>query len=118
VKIVNIFLLCALRAICKFRINKIRFSHAGHCIILRITYRVWLPQPVRDVGVRRLQSAGEAESGAAGYQTDTRHYRPRLWRTQLSSSFRATYQHFGARNPTHGKTTKQLHTSPPERKTV
>jgi len=35
----------------------------------------WLPKPIRNVGVRRLQSAGKAQSGTAGYQTDTLHIR-------------------------------------------
>jgi len=38
----------------------------------------WVPKPVRDAGVCRLQSAGEAQSGTVGYQTDTRHTRAAL----------------------------------------
>ena len=38
----------------------------------------WLPEPLWYVGVRRLQSAGEAQNGAVGYQTDTRHIRAEL----------------------------------------
>jgi hypothetical protein len=114
------FLLCVLTAICKIRINKIRPSHAGDCIILRIAYRVWFPMSVRYASVCRLQSAREAQSSAVGYHTVTRLYRLRLWRIQLSSSsaFRATYRHFGARVSSYGETTKRLHTSPPEHTTV
>jgi hypothetical protein len=35
----------------------------------------WLPQPVRFASVCSLQSVGEIQSGAAGYQTDIRHTR-------------------------------------------
>jgi len=31
----------------------------------------WLPEFVRYASVRRLQSVGEAQTGPAGYQTDT-----------------------------------------------
>jgi hypothetical protein len=112
------FSLYVLTAICKNRIKKIRPSLAGDCIILRIAYRVWLPMSVRYSNVCRLQPAREAQSSAVGYHTVTRHNRPRLWRRQLSSFFRATYRNFGARDPTYGEPIKRLHTSPPEHTTV
>ena len=45
---------------------------------LRILLIFWLHMPVRYAGVCSLQSAGEAQSGAAGCQTDTRHIRAEL----------------------------------------
>jgi len=105
------------------QIKQKRLSHAGHYINFRNNYSVWLSKSVRYTSDCCLQSAGEAQSSVAGYQTDTRHYRPLLWRRQLSSSsssssYRATYRHFGARVPTYAETNKRLHTSPPEHTTV
>jgi len=41
-------------------------------------HEFWLHMPVRYASVRRLQSAGEAQIGPIGYQTDTRHIRAAL----------------------------------------
>ena len=90
-----------------------RLFHAGHCIIIRSVCRDWLPQSVRYPSACTLHSAGEAQSSAAGYQSDTHHERPGLWRKQLSSLFREVYRHFGERDTTYAKTTNRLYTSTP-----
>ena len=55
------------------------FSFLKGCRIVLPLFNIWgLPGPVWYVGVRRLQSAGEAQTGAVGYQTDTRHIRAAL----------------------------------------
>jgi hypothetical protein len=51
---------------------------AGHNSTFRSRYISWLLKRVPYVGVRRLQSAGEAQTGPVGYQTDTRHIRAAL----------------------------------------
>ena len=98
-------------------IKQKRLSHAGNSINFRSDYNIRLPQSVRYASVCTVQSAGEAQSSAAGYQAGTCQNRPLLRRRQLSS-FRATYQHFGEWDPTFAKSTKRLHTSPPEHTTV
>ena len=51
---------------------------AGHCSTFRSRYICGLHKRVPYVGVRRLQSAGEAQTGPVGYQTDKRHIRAAL----------------------------------------
>jgi len=50
----------------------------GCRIVLHLFNILWLPEPVWYVGVRRLQSAGEAQTGLVEYQTDTRGNRAAL----------------------------------------
>jgi len=99
------------------QIKQKRLSHAGNSINFRIDLSVCLSKSVRYASVCTLHSAGEAQSSTAGDQAGTCENRSLLWRRQLLS-FRATYQHFGKRDPTFAKTTKRLHTSPPEHTTV
>lgn len=50
----------------------------------------WLYKSVRYVGVCRLQSAAEAQTGPAGYQTDTCHVRAGLRGCDASTGSRRT----------------------------
>jgi hypothetical protein len=77
---------------------------AGRCVIVHDILDCCLPWPVRHASVYSLQSAGEAQSVPAGYQTDTRHSRAGLWDT--GSCLRGNV-------PSYANTTEQLHTSPP-----
>jgi hypothetical protein len=47
----------------------------GHGITLLGMHVCYLPESIRYASVCSLQSAGEAQSVPAGYQTDTRHSR-------------------------------------------
>ena len=110
--------LSALKNNLLYQIKQKRLSHAGHCIVLRNVCNFWLPQSVRCTCDCSLQSAGEAQSGVAGHQSITHHKRTGLWRKKLSSSFRATYRHYGERDQTYEESTKRLYTSPPVHTTV
>ena len=89
---------------CYFRkINNPLFT--GYDNDLHIMLIFWLPKPVRYASVCSLQSAGEAQGGADGCQTDTWHIgaelRGSVWperRSRTSSHFRWTI-------PSHAGTT-------------
>jgi hypothetical protein len=73
--------------------------------IVFIFHSLCFTKSVGYASVCSLQSAGEAQSGPAGYQTDTRHSRAGLWDTGAGSCLRRTV-------PSHAETTEQLHMSP------
>jgi hypothetical protein len=58
---------------------ELNLSHfTGHSSTFHSRYIFWLHKHVHYVGVRRLQSAGEAQTGLAEYQTDTLHNRAEM----------------------------------------
>jgi hypothetical protein len=86
-------------------------SFTGHCFPLHRMHVCWVHKSVRYASVCSLQSAGETQSGPAGYQTDTRHSRVGLSDWEWPAGGTGTV-------PSHAETTEQLHTSPPGDKTV
>lgn len=60
-----------------YYINHFSFLE-GYRIVFHLLNIWWLPGPVWYVGVRRLQSAGEAQTDPVGYQTDRCHIRAAL----------------------------------------
>ena len=64
----------------------------------------WPPQSVHYASVCRLQSAGEAQTGPVGYQTDTRHIRASLRGRDRSTGNRGTKEHTFTTVPSHAGT--------------
>jgi hypothetical protein len=81
-------------------------------------YTLCLSKSVRYISVCSLQSAGEAQSGHTGYQTDTRHIRTGLWGCDRPTERRGTDSQLWGNVPSHAETTEWLHTAPPGDNTV
>ena len=90
---------------------------AGHCITLRREHSIWFPKPVRYASVCSLQSAGEAQSGAAGHPTDTRLIRSDLQGGERSTEGRGVLL-FRGNIPTYAESNEFLHMSSPGDKKV
>ena len=98
-----------------YYINHFSFLE-GFRIVLHLLNIWWFPEPVWYAGVCRLQSAGEAQTGPVGYQTDTSHIRASLWgRAWQNSGLRS---HLGGTVPSHAEAIEWLYTSPPRSTTV
>jgi len=66
-----------------------------------IRYTYCLPKPVRYAGLCSLQSARKAQTGRAGYQTDTRHIRAVLRGWDATFRWSRTTQPFWWIVPSH-----------------
>jgi hypothetical protein len=93
-------------------------SATGHCIPLRIVFIFRTPKSVRYVSICSLQSAGEAQSGHTGYQTDTRHIRTGLWGWDRPTGREGTDSQVWGTVHSHAETTERLYTAPPGDNTV
>jgi hypothetical protein len=78
----------------------------------------WLLKSLRYASMCSLQSAGEAQSGAVGYQNDTRHIRPGTGRREWSTRFKATNSRYWTSVSRYAGRVKRVHTTPPGHKTV
>ena len=89
---------------CYFRIiNNTLFT--GYDNSLHIMLIFWLPKSVRYASACSLQSAGETQSGTAGYQTFTRHIRAELQACEWPEGWSRTGLHFRWTIPSHAETT-------------
>jgi hypothetical protein len=93
-------------------------SSTGHFFRLRRKHVRRVPLSIHYASVYSLQSAGQAQSVPAGYQTDTRHSRAGLWDTGWTTGGTGTGSCLRGTVPAHAETTERLHTSPPGDKTV
>jgi hypothetical protein len=92
------------QAICYFIITN-RPLFTGYDNDLHVMHLFWLPKSVRYASVCSLQSAGEAQSGVAGYQSHTRRIRAELLGCGWPERWSRTSSHFRWTISSHAEST-------------